>query len=242
MPTPQPFMHKDKIEVGLDEAGRGPCFGRLYTAGVIWPIEVTSAAAPLVRDSKTLNWNQIQQAYKYVTETAVEWHVTYAEHSEVDQYGPLKADMRSLHRCLDKFQSPFQHILMDGNYFKPDYVAPGEKVCPCTTVVKGDAHYLSIAAASIIAKYTRDKYILDLCLEYPLFDTRYDLAKNKGYFTAKHKLGVQTHGISEFHRVSYKCCKDQSVSVITHRSQTQKIRPIIKLKTSVLQQNTYLDM
>jgi ribonuclease HII len=225
--TPASYMHEstDRVEIGLDEAGRGPCFGRLYTAAVIWPRDIDSKAAPLIRDSKTLKPTQIEEAFEFVKQHALEWHYTYADREEVEQYGPLKADMRSLHRCLDLFTTEFNFILMDGNYFKPDYTLNGSTI-EHQTVVSGDANYLSIAAASIVAKYHRDLYILDLCKQYPVLDTRYDLGKNKGYLTPKHKSGIEEHGISEFHRRSYKCCKDRHINRITE----PRIKPIITKK------------
>ena len=230
---PKAFHHEDPqiTEVGLDEAGRGPCFGRLYTAGVIWPRNISAADAPLVKDSKKLTANQIQRAYRFITGTVTEWHVTYAEHTEVEQYGPLAADMRSLHRCLDLFTTPFHHILMDGNYFKPTYQRAGTAApTPHTTVVSGDANYLSIAAASIIAKYHRDGYIASLCAKYPLLDQRYGLGKNKGYLTAAHRDGISKYGISEFHRKTYKCCCESSgqhcpISRVSMTRVTPKIAP-----------------
>lgn len=198
---------RNVIEVGLDEAGRGPCFGRLYTAAVIWPSDDTDPrTSELVRDSKTIKPAHMQRAYEYVISRATEWHVTFAEADEVDQYGPLEADMRSLHRCLDLFNVRPEHILMDGNYFKPDYLWQGQLI-PCTTVVAGDSKYYSIAAASIIAKWTRDQYIFELCDKYPELDQKYGLRSHKGYVTAKHKLGMSLYGITQYHRKSYKCCQ-----------------------------------
>lgn len=227
-PTLAPCMMTDGIEVGLDEAGRGPCFGRLYTAAVIWP-SIWPSAGPasgsLIRDSKTLKPKQITEAFHFIQQHAVEWHVTYAEHDEVDKYGPLEADIRSLHRCLDLFNTEFDRILMDGNYFKPYTRSSSTSALTYHTVIGGDSKYLSIAAASIVAKYHRDQYIFEMCRTYPLLDTRYDLSSNKGYLTPKHKEGIRQHGISEFHRTSYKCCKGHLL-----RSCKTRIKPIIVSK------------
>jgi ribonuclease HII len=210
------------VEIGLDESGRGPCFGRLYTAGVIWPTNLDDdKTRALVKDSKKITVSAMKASYEYVVTHAIEWHVDYATVQEVEQYGPLKADMLSLHRCLDLFNAKADHILMDGNYFKPNY-----KNIKCTTVVKGDALYYSIAAASIIAKYTRDRYIIELCHSYPLLDIYYSLSSNKGYLTKKHQDGIDRYGISDYHRKTYKCCKKKALISLIKK----KITPIIKVK------------
>jgi ribonuclease HII len=214
------FMN-ECCEVGLDESGRGPGFGRLYAAAVIWPKElVHSPELSLIQDSKKIkSVHKMEQAYTFACKTAVEWAVAYATEEEVTQYGPLEADMIALHRALDKLILRPEHILMDGNYFKP------YGNISYTTVIKGDDKYQSIAAASIIAKWTRDQYIRDICIEYPLLDTRYGLSTNKGYLTQQHRDGIVKYGISEFHRKKYKGCAGHPVIPVTI-----KIKPMIVLK------------
>jgi ribonuclease HII len=108
--------------------------------------------------------------------------------------------MVAMHRALDGLSLPVQHILVDGNYFRP------YRDIPYTTVVKGDSKFYSIAAASIVAKYTRDKYIIDLCAAEPDLDRKYGLIRNKGYPTKAHLAGIKAYGISVYHRKTFRCC------------------------------------
>jgi ribonuclease HII len=190
---------QDIIEVGLDETGRGPAFGRVYAAAVIWPPDLTSE---LIRDSKTIkSVKSMKNAYDFIKTNAIAVTVAYASEQEIDTLNILQADMLAMHRALDALRIEFDEIIVDGNYFKP------YKSFKYTTIVKGDAKYYSIAAASIVAKYERDLYISHLCDVYPDLDEKYDLLKNKGYPTPAHLAGITTHGISPYHRKTFKCCK-----------------------------------
>lgn len=228
------FM-RDCVEVGLDEAGRGPGFGRLYTAAVIWPKDPPNVPElALVRDSKTIKTERdMKRAYDFVRNTAIAWKVTYAEVDEVTRDGPLGADMNALHRALDGLVhegTEFEHILMDGNHFRKY----GD--IPHTCVIKGDSKYQSIAAASILAKRSRDQYILDLCQNYPDLDKRYSLSRNKGYMTQAHRDGIARHGITEFHRKEYRCCKGRPLNPVT--TPQIRTRPIIRPRSRSRQQIT----
>ena len=220
--TLKPNMrHTANYEIGLDEAGRGPCFGRLYVAGVVWPKHIIDA--PLIKDSKLLNSKTLNEAYKYIINNVPvgdRW-ISYSEVEEINEHGPLKADILAMHRCLDLFPICPDHILIDGNYFKPSYVRQGV-IIDHSTVIKGDSKYYSIAAASILAKWHRDQYIHQLCNENPILDQRYGINSNKGYLTKKHSQGIKEYGITIYHRCKYKCC--------IQAAPKEKIRPIIKLK------------
>ena len=188
-------------EVGLDEAGRGPVFGRVYAAAVIWSANVDS---DLIRDSKTIKSARgMRAAYDFIMTHAMAVSVAWATETEIDELNILQADMLAMHRALDGLSGSgvaFEFILVDGNYFKPYKGVPHE------TVVKGDSKYYSIAAASIVAKYTRDQYITDLCEHDPELNRKYDLRKNKGYPTRAHLTGIKTYGISPGHRKTFKTC------------------------------------
>jgi len=188
-------------EVGLDEAGRGPAFGRVYAAAVIWPADLTS---DLIRDSKKISEAKMKESYDFVMANALAVSVSYATASEIDQLNILQADMLAMHRALDSIPD-IEALIVDGNYFKPYKGGKGMGI-PWTTVVKGDSKFYSIAAASIVAKYSRDAYITEICGEYPDLNTKYDLLRNKGYPAPNHLAGIQTHGISPFHRKTFKCC------------------------------------
>lgn len=212
MPPTKTFSNPDCLEVGVDEAGRGPGFGRLYTAAVFWPPGLTS---PLIDDSKKLKPDQIKEARNFVVENAIAWHVSYATEQEVDKYNPLQADIRAMHKAIRGCKLIPDLILVDGNQFNIYSDQDGNPI-DYTTVIKGDATYYSIAAASILAKYEHDKYIHELCDEYPELDERYGLRSNVGYLSKKHKEGIAEYGISQFHRKSFAPCRNQPVNEVTH--------------------------
>ena len=213
------FHSEDKIEAGVDEAGRGPGLGRVYTAAVIWPKHLDHPC-PLVRDSKTISKNQMKSAYDFVIANAIAYNVDYATEEEIES-GILKANILSMHRAIAGLNITPQHLLIDGNYFEdyPDI--------PATTVIKGDSTYYSIAAASILAKYTRDTYIDDLCNDYPELDTRYGIRSNKGYLSEGHTIGLNTHGYCQFHRRTWKTFQNLPFNPIMKK---EKIKPVIKKK------------
>lgn len=193
-------MNNNVVEAGVDEAGRGPGLGRLYTASVIWKKVSNDSHSEYPRDSKTISQKQMKSAYDYVIDNAVAYHIDYASEEEIEE-GILKANMNSMHRSIAGLQEKghqIEHLLIDGNYFTE---FPG---IHATTVVKGDSKYYSIAAASILAKFTRDKYIDELCDKYPELDSRYGIRKNKGYLSQRHRDGIKKHGYCQFHRRTWK--------------------------------------
>jgi ribonuclease HII len=205
------FCQEGTLEAGVDEAGRGPALGRVYAAAVIWPVGLTS---PLVRDSKKIPHSQMQRAYNYVIDNAVDYSIAYASESEIDQYNILQADMLAMHRAIDGLRLIPDHLLVDGDYFKIYQDREGEFV-NYSTVVKGDGTYYSIAAASILAKYSRDRYISELCDAFPELDERYGLRSNKGYVgAAKHTEGIERYGVCQFHRMSFRCCQGRPLNPV----------------------------
>jgi ribonuclease HII len=220
------------IEAGVDESGRGPGLGRVYTAAVIWPPGLEST---LVRDSKTIKKSNMRASYDFVVQHALAYHVDYATEEEIE-HGILNANMTSMRRAIHGlYQHPYlkdtgrivKHLLIDGNYFEP-YMDPHGNYVNYTTVVQGDGTYYSIAAASILAKWTRDQYIDKLCDEYPDLDVRYGIRDNKGYLSAQaHKDGLATYGYSQFHRKTWKTFQDLQLNPVHQRV---KIKPIITRK------------
>jgi ribonuclease HII len=212
------------LEVGVDESGRGPGLGRLYTAAVIWPPGFESS---LVRDSKTIKKSHMKESYDFVIQHAIAYHVDYATEEEIEKNGILSANMASMHRAIKGINKDIKHLLIDGNYFEP-YMDSEGKYINHTTVIKGDSEYYSIAAASILAKWTRDQYIDKLCDEYPDLDTRYRIRDNKGYLSAQaHKDGLASYGYCQFHRKTWKTFIDLPFNPVNIRV---KIKPIIKAK------------
>jgi len=189
-----------KLEVGIDEAGRGPLFGRVYAAAVILNPELKYDGT-LIKDSKKLSKKRILESERYVKDIAIDWSVAYSTGQRIDEINVLHATQEAMHKAINKLSVKPEHILVDGNYFTP------YKDIPCLCVVKGDSTYYSIAAASILAKTARDRYIDYMCDEYPYLDERYGLRSNKGYGASKHINGIKKNGISMWHRQTFGICK-----------------------------------
>ena len=204
----QPFM-KDCLEAGVDEAGRGPLFGRVYTAAVI--LDQTFDHSRVKDSKKFTSKKKIKEASDYIKEHAVSWSITYADEKVIDEINILKATMKSMHESILSLHKKPEHLLIDGNYFKPIVQVIDEKLVhmPYTCVEKGDNTYTSIAAASILAKVARDEYILDLCEKHPELK-QYGIDKNKGYGAKIHMEAIKKYGITEWHRKSYKPCKSET--------------------------------
>ena len=185
-----PYLQENRIEAGCDEAGRGCLAGAVYAAAVILPPDFKNE---MLNDSKQLTEKQRYALRSVIEESALAWAVRIVSPEEIDQINILNASFLAMHRAIDQLKIRPQHLLIDGNRFNP---YPG---IPHTTIVKGDGKYLSIAAASILAKTYRDDYMNELHREYPV----YDWDHNKGYPTKKHRAAIAAHGISPYHRKSY---------------------------------------
>tara|TARA_B100001123_G_C15093069_1_gene940454 strand:+ start:248 stop:889 length:642 start_codon:yes stop_codon:yes gene_type:complete len=203
------YLYKDALEVGLDEAGRGPLFGRVYVAAVILPPD-DSFDHSLIMDSKKLTEKNRLIAFDYIKENAIDWVVHYKESDYIDKHNIFAANYHAMHEALDKLLVKPDHILVDGNYFKHYMHSDGDYISH-TTIVKGDQQYTSIAAASILAKVSRDNYILELCDKYPQLDEYYNMRSNKGYGAKKHMEGIKKYGITKWHRKSFGLCKHSLV-------------------------------
>tara|TARA_Y100000389_G_scaffold200217_1_gene240168 strand:- start:908 stop:1558 length:651 start_codon:yes stop_codon:yes gene_type:complete len=211
------FYDKSCIEAGIDEAGRGSLIGRVYAAVVIWGDEPLSTFSDELDemgvyklkswDSKKLSENKREALDGFIKRNAMEWAIGYADNEEIDIHNILSATMLAMHRALDQMHLPIDHILVDGNRFKP-YIDSDDNWIPFTCVPHGDDTYLTIGSASILAKVAHDNHIKDLCSNNQQLDTRYGLLSNMGYGTKKHMIGIKEYGVSEFHRNTFKCCKD----------------------------------
>lgn len=190
-----PWLHKDLIEAGCDEAGRGCLAGAVYAAAVILPKDFRHE---LLNDSKQLSEKQRYQLREVIQEKAVSWAIGVVTPEEIDEINILNASFLAMHRAIDQLKQMPEHLLIDGNRFKP------YNDTPHTTVVKGDAKYLSIAAASVLAKTYRDDYMCSLHEEYPV----YDWHKNKGYPTKKHRQSISEYGTSPYHRLTFNLLGD----------------------------------
>ena len=203
--------YKGKIEAGCDEAGRGCLAGSVYAAAVILPEGYQNE---LLNDSKQLTEKRRYALREIIERDAVAWAVGVVTPEEIDKINILNASILAMHRALDQLKVRPEAIIVDGNRFKPYYErgegseVRGEKL-PHTTIVKGDGKYLSIAAASILAKTYRDDYMNQLAEEYP----QYDWLSNKGYPTKKHREAIKQYSITPYHRKSYNLLGDGQLSL-----------------------------
>ena len=187
------------IEAGCDEAGRGCLAGSVYAAAVILPFDYQNE---LLNDSKKMTAKKRYALRETIERDAVAWAVGIVTPEEIDKINILNASFLAMHRALDQLQVRPEAVIVDGNRFKP------YQDLPSTTIVKGDGKYLSIAAASILAKTYRDDYMLSLAEEYP----QYDWQSNMGYPTKKHRQAIREHGITPYHRKSYNLLGDGQLS------------------------------
>ena len=200
--------YKGVIEAGCDEAGRGCLAGSVYAAAVILPPDYQNE---LLNDSKQLTEKQRYALREMIERDAVAWAVGIVTPEEIDNINILNASILAMHRALDQLTVRPEAIIVDGNRFKPYRpVVDGSPVSiPHTTIVKGDGKYLSIAAASILAKTYRDDYMNQLAEEYPQYDWR----SNKGYPTKKHREAIRQYGTTPYHRLSYNLLGDGQLSL-----------------------------
>ena len=184
------YYEQGRVEAGCDEAGRGCLAGSVYAAAVILPPDYQNER---LNDSKKLTARQRYALRQDIERDAVAWAVGVVTPQEIDQINILNASILAMHRALDQLQVRPEAIIVDGNRFKP------YRDLPYTTIVKGDGKYLSIAAASILAKTYRDDYMDRQAEDYP----QYDWKSNKGYPTKKHRQAIRECGITPFHRRSF---------------------------------------
>lgn len=192
--------YEGMIEAGCDEAGRGCLAGSVYAAAVILPPDYQNE---LLNDSKQLTERRRYQLREMIERDAISWAVGIVTPEEIDHINILNASILAMHRALDQLTVRPEAVIVDGNRFKT------YRDLPHTTIVKGDGKYLSIAAASILAKTYRDDYMNELAEQYP----QYDWLSNKGYPTKKHREAIKAFGITPYHRKSYNLLGDGQLSL-----------------------------
>jgi ribonuclease HII len=185
-----PFYQSEWIEAGCDEAGRGCLAGPVFAAAVILPIDYSNN---ILNDSKQIAEKTRYALRESIEKDAIAFAVAQISPEEIDSINILNASIKAMHLSLDQLQKKFQFIIVDGNKFKP------YKNIPHQTIVKGDGKYLSIAAASILAKTYRDDFMTAAHNDYP----QYDWLNNKGYGTLKHRQAMMVHGTTPLHRKSF---------------------------------------
>ncbi len=188
--------HKNLLECGTDEAGRGCLAGPVTAAAVILPDDFSH---PKLTDSKKLSEKVRYELREVIEKEALAFQVTHVFMEEIDEINILNASITAMQRSIIKLEPKPEFILVDGNKFKPIDEIPHE------CIVKGDAKFLNIAAASILAKTYRDDYMQKIDLEYPMYDWK----KNKGYPTKAHREAIKIHGATKYHRQSFKLLPEQ---------------------------------
>jgi ribonuclease HII len=222
------YNDKESVfEIGVDEVGRGPLFGRVYTAAVILPKD-DSFDCSMVKDSKKFtSKKKIQEASQYIKDHALAWYISFEDEKKIDEINILQATQLSMHTSIMEIRKQFNNkmkaqekeekvdysysLLIDGNYFNPIILLNNKtnklEILPYVTIEGGDNKYASIAAASILAKVERDKYIEEMCKKYPNLEEHYGIDSNKGYGAKRHIDGIKEHGITIWHRRSFGICK-----------------------------------
>lgn len=190
------FYKENVTEAGCDEAGRGCLAGPVFAAAVILP---AGYFHPVLNDSKQLTEKQREKLRFEIEKEAVDFGVAYCSPEEIDEINILNASYLAMHRALDKLANPPQHLIIDGNRFRP------YKHIPHTCIVKGDSRYFSIAAASVLAKTYRDEFMLRIDREFPGFNWK----NNKGYPTKEHREGIKKYGTTKWHRMSFRLLDNQ---------------------------------
>jgi ribonuclease HII len=191
-----PFLHKHILEAGVDEAGRGCLAGPVVAAAVILPPDFYH---PLLNDSKKLSESQRMLLRPIILENCISFAIGQASVQEIDQINILQASFLAMHRAIAKLSKKPEHLLIDGNRFKP------YKKLKHSTIIGGDGKYMSIAAASILAKTERDMLMEKLDKRFPAYNWK----KNKGYGTLAHRDAIREHGTTKHHRLSFRLLPDQ---------------------------------
>lgn len=191
----------NKIIIGIDEAGRGPLFGRVYSAAVI-----INHRNPEIKDSKKLTSKKIKELAKYIKENAISYSISFSTEKEIDEINILQATMKSMRECIHDLNicNPEQYILaIDGPYFNRGDISKDFEHC---CIPGGDSLIYEISCAGILAKDARDEYIRELCITVPAL-IHYDIISNKGYGAKIHIDAIKRFGITDFHRKSFGPCK-----------------------------------
>jgi ribonuclease HII len=219
------FEDVNTVEIGVDEAGRGPLFGRVYTAAVILPKDDSFDHYKMKDSKKFHSKKQIEEVADYIKENALAWYVSFEDEKTIDEINILQATQKAMHSAILETRKQYMdlvkkekypqnkdfYLLIDGNYFNPITCFNKNlnkiEMLQYSCIEGGDNKYTAIAAASILAKVERDKYIEELCRENPELIEKYGIDQNKGYGAKRHLNGIKEHGITIWHRRSFGICK-----------------------------------
>lgn len=189
------YYNKESIEAGLDEVGRGCLAGPVVAAAVILPVDYRHA---FLNDSKQLSKNQREMLEKEIRQEAIAWAIAEVDNNEIDRINILKASFLAMHKAVDQLTVRPEHLLVDGNRFTP------YPMIPHTCIIKGDTHYFSIAAASVLAKNYRDELMSELGKQFP----HYGWEHNVGYPTIMHRKAIEVNGHCSYHRLTFRLIKE----------------------------------
>jgi ribonuclease HII len=203
------YEKKGRLEAGIDEAGRGSLIGRVYVGAVIMPFELEEDKYLEIKDSKKLSKKKREELSEYIKEVALDYAVCYADNNIIDKKNILQATIETMHDTINALNIEPEYLLIDGNKFIP-IINKRMEYIPYTCVKQGDNKYLSIAAASILAKVEHDRHIEQICYENNELN-KYDLMNNMGYGTKKHLDAIEKYGITELHRKTFGICKKYKV-------------------------------
>lgn len=241
------YSLKNRFEIGIDEAGRGPMFGRVYAAAVVLPRNIDDFNHDAMRDSKKIkSIKNMEKAAEHIRNNAIAYSVCYEDENTIDEINIRQATHKAMKRAIfDTHQQLVRYIsdetnifhmtkhtecqeflLVDGNDFTPftyfDETQNKLTEIPHTTIEGGDNKFTPIAAASILAKYERDLYITKLCEEYPILKERYGLDSNKGYGTKQHMDGIKAYGITKWHRKTFGICQEYATKLNKENKKKEK--------------------
>ncbi len=216
------------FEIGIDEAGRGPLFGRVYAAAAILPKDNSFNHKDMKDSKKFTSKKKINDMSNYIKENAIVWSIQYEDEKVIDQINILQATYSAMHKCIKDVREKLEIInvnnnlkytellMVDGKFFKQyTFYKDGEiQFIPSICIEKGDNAYTNIAAASILAKVARDSYIEKLCEKHTDLITKYKIDTNKGYGSKHHIDGIKQHGVCQFHRKTFGLCKTQELNIV----------------------------
>ena len=199
------YYEKDKIEIGIDEAGRGCLLGPVCVAGVVWLQEDPNKEL-IIKDSKKISTKKRYILKNYIEENAIAYHVQFIDNDEIDNINILQATIKGMNLCIDNIvqNHKLDTILIDGPHFN---IYDG---IPHKCIINGDNIYKSIASASVLAKTNRDDWISNLVKDNPELE-KYGILKNKGYGTKEHIEAIQKYGITKWHRKTFGICKNYNI-------------------------------
>lgn len=205
----------DKLEVGIDEAGRGCLAGPVVAAVVCMPSNFNDediGIVSIIKDSKKMTRKNRNLCREFIENTAIDWGVGISDNTEIDEINILRATHMAMHRSINELNISPEYIMVDGNSFK-DYYDDKNELIDYSCIIGGDNKYLNIACASILAKEHHDKIVRQYITEIPEIDTRYEWNSNVCYGTKTHIDGIIKYGISRFHRKSFGICKGKNITL-----------------------------